>query len=73
MAEKRWKFCPECGHNLEAEWKHCAECGLEIGAVIVIVSNPSPYPYIQPQPWVYPWTYINTADSGGNQHWWPNG
>ena len=57
METKRWKFCPECGGKLEESWKHCAECGLEIGAVIVIIANPQPQPFVYPIYPIYPQPY----------------
>lgn len=27
---KRWNFCPQCGHKLEAAWRYCAGCGEKI-------------------------------------------
>ena len=45
----RWKFCPQCGHKLEAEWKHCPECGLSVGQFAL------PYTYVT-MPFVQPLT-----------------
>ena len=47
-----WKFCPHCGHKLEAAWRFCAECGAQIGAQPAIW----PEPFIWPQPGTQPYT-----------------
>ena len=74
METKRWKFCPECGGKLEDAWKHCAGCGLEVGAVVVIVANPQPQPFVYP---IYPQPYQPCFPPQTVPQWpgypWPNG
>jgi|ERR1035438_10109234 hypothetical protein len=46
-----WKFCPQCGHELQATWKYCPECGMSIGAIAVIyvpINLPVNVPVLSP-------------------------
>ena len=56
-----WKFCPECGHKLDATWKFCADCGKQANAPSAFIWPTYP---IYPSPQVYPNPYITWTIPG---------
>jgi len=51
----RWKFCANCGKQLEESWKHCPECGTQIGVIAAF-----PYQVIASPPY---WQWYTTSSS----------